>query len=103
MSPELLAVRQERVRLLAATLAAETGIPVSDILGSSKEAAIVAVRHRLWSMLRETGLSLPALAAVLGRNHTTILAGIRRHAERTGPASRERPVAGSDDEQRRTA
>lgn len=78
MSPELLDIRQEGVRLLAATLAEETGIPVAEILGDGRDAQVVAVRHRLWAMLHGTGLSLTAIGMITGRHHTTILHAIRK-------------------------
>jgi chromosomal replication initiation ATPase DnaA len=78
VSPALLKVRLERVQALAASLAAETGIPAEDILGRSRERAVVAVRHRLWSALYNTGLSMPIVAELVGVDHTSVLAALRK-------------------------
>lgn len=83
MSPALLHVRREMAIALARSLSKETGIPVDDILGRSKDAVVLEVRHRLWSMLIDKGLSSVAVGKVVERNHATILHGVRLHRERS--------------------
>ena len=78
MPPELLAIRRERAQALAEELAAETKIPVDCIMGDSHDPNVVEVRHRLWRMLHESGLSTPAIGAAVGRDHTTILAALKK-------------------------
>ncbi|HVH46901.1 MAG TPA: helix-turn-helix domain-containing protein [Labilithrix sp.] len=73
---ELTGIRRERARVLAEALSKETGIPVEGIMGRSHDPEIVPVRHRLWLMLRETGLSFPAIASAVDRDHTTVRAGV---------------------------
>lgn len=82
MSPELLEVRRERALLLAAELSRETGVPVRDILSRDKDPETVAVRHRLWAMLNDAGMSLSVIGAVLDRDHTTIRAGVIKARQR---------------------
>lgn len=95
MSAELLQLRRERASALVESLAQETGIPVDCIMSRSHDPQVVAVRHRLWVMLHDSGLSIGAIGKVLGRDHTTILYGLRKalgaeyHArvqEQYGPA-----------------
>ncbi len=82
MPAELLAIRKERARTLAETLAQETGVPVADILGRRRFAAVVAVRHRLWRMLRDTGMTYLDLAEVLGVDHTSVIAAVKKARRR---------------------
>ena len=63
-----------------------SGYMVEQLTGSSRAMALTASRHELCYRLRvEGGYSLPRIGQILGgRDHTTILAGVRRHAERHG-------------------
>jgi hypothetical protein len=73
MDPELLAIRKERAKLLAETLATEAGIPVGCVFGKSRDPEVVAVRHRLWAMLFDSGLSILAVATVVGVDHCSVI------------------------------
>lgn len=84
----LLKVRQERARLLAVALEQETGIPADCILGRGRDAQVVAVRHRLWRMLHESGLSFVAVGMVVGCDHTSV-----RHAVKKAAPERKVRVA----------
>lgn len=97
MSPELLEIRRERVRLLAAEVAKESGIPAVDILGRGRDPEVMRARHRLWSMLRDSGLTWLVIGVLVERNHTTVMAGVRKHRAEALPKSCERPT------ERRTA
>lgn len=77
MDPALLEIRRERMRILADWLAEETGIPASSILGRSHDAMAVAVRHRLWRIMRDSGLSINAVSMVVGRHHTSVMYALR--------------------------
>jgi chromosomal replication initiation ATPase DnaA len=72
VNEKLLEVRRERARLLAEEVSKETGVPVECLFGREKDPEIVAARHRFWLMLRDTGLSYPAIAAAVGADHTSI-------------------------------
>jgi hypothetical protein len=84
VNEKLFAIRRERAELLAAKLSEETGIPVECILDSRvRDPEVVPVRHRLWKMLHETGLSKASVATVCGHNHSTVyyaLSGKKRSA-----------------------
>ena len=88
MDPALLKIRRERAELLAAELAAETGIPASCILGRTRDPEVVPVRHRLWRMLNESGLSSKSIGAALGVDHTSVCKALRkiRRADRSEAA-----------------
>lgn len=77
MDPALLEIRRERMRILAEWLAEETGVPASSILGRSHDAVVVAARHRLWRVMRDSGLSVNAVAIVVERHHTSVLYALR--------------------------
>lgn len=53
-----------------------------ELLGRGRLAAICLARFELWSKLRErTGWGTPQLGLMLGVDHSTILAGVKRHAK----------------------
>lgn len=65
-------------------LAAETFIvPAQAIYSSDRSKHVVAARHVAMWLLRDAGMSLPAIGATLGRDHTSVLYGVRR-VERDG-------------------
>jgi chromosomal replication initiation ATPase DnaA len=55
-------------------------INVTDVLGESRAKPITAFRHRLMWEVRNAfpALSLPAIARIFGRDHTTVLSAIRK-------------------------
>jgi chromosomal replication initiation ATPase DnaA len=59
---------------------------IADILGPSRFRYIVAARHEFWSLLRAEGLSYPAIAMLVGVDHSTVLHGCRKHAIRSDRA-----------------
>lgn len=64
--------RRERAVMLATAISAETGIPVEDILGRRRDPEVVAARHRLWTMLHDSGLSLSAIGLAVGVDHSSV-------------------------------
>lgn len=52
-----------------------------ELLGTSRVTHIVRARYALYSAMRDEGLSYSAIGGLLGRDHTTILEGVRRHGE----------------------
>lgn len=60
------------------------GVPIIDILSDRRNVPFVRARHECFFRLsKETTLSLPQIGKRLGgKDHTTVLAGIRRHQER---------------------
>lgn len=66
---------------IAAEIAAMHGVTVADQIGPSRIATIARARHHaMWRMYQEPHLSLTMIGRYLGgRDHTTVLYGIRRH------------------------
>jgi len=67
---------------IIAEVAEECGISPATILGRDKTAPIARARQIVMFEARKAGFSLTQIGRVLGRDHTTILAGIRREIER---------------------
>lgn len=70
--------RRERARRLAEALSEETGVPADAILGRDRDPEVVVVRHRLWRMLLDTGMSYSAIARAVGKNHATVMYGCKK-------------------------
>lgn len=64
--------------------ACEAGLDSIDLVGASRKIMHSVPRQKaMWLMKTELGMSLPAIGRRLGgRDHTTILHGIRRHEKR---------------------
>lgn len=70
---------------IAAQVAAETGIPLPLILGPRRcKAPVARARQRVMWEARQCGLSYPEIGYAIGRDHTTVLHGVRREAQRRG-------------------
>jgi hypothetical protein len=77
-----LAAPFERIKI---EVAAKHGLTVAELMGHSHRRGIVAARQEAsYRAAAETKLSYPQIGRLLNRDHTTILHGIRRHAERHG-------------------
>lgn len=63
---------------------AEHGFSYGEILGGQRNKKLVAARHKAFYRLsKETALSLPGIGRVMGgKDHTTVLHGIRQHARK---------------------
>ncbi len=55
----------------------ETGVPAALILGRRRNKSVWEARRRLYLALRLYGLSLHEIGDLLGRDHTTIIHGLR--------------------------
>jgi chromosomal replication initiation ATPase DnaA len=62
---------------LAERVVADTGVPMDVLLGRDRHKSVTTARRALYLALRMHGLSLPEIGILLGRDHTTILAGLR--------------------------
>ena len=67
-------------------VATKWGVSVTDIVSDRRSKIVVSARHEACYRLRhETTWSLPRIGGFLGgRDHTTALHGVRKHAERLG-------------------
>ena len=57
------------------------GVGERDILSKARFRHIVLPRFDWWHRCRQDGLSLPQIAAIADRDHTSILNGLRRYKE----------------------
>lgn len=62
---------------LVERVARESGVLAADICGRSRFAMVSAARKRCWALIRAAGYSLTEIASAWGRDHTTVMAGIR--------------------------
>lgn len=78
-------------RLIVALVARRWGIRAAEIVGPSRDTLVVVARHHaMWLMRSHTGFSLPKIGTLLGgRDHSTVISGIRQHEARQRG---ERPV-----------
>ena len=53
------------------------GLTPDDIRGSSRLPHIVRARWHIGAVLRNRGLSLPAIGRIVNRHHTAVLHGLR--------------------------
>ena len=59
------------------------GLTKTELLGPRRAIPIVKARHEaMYRMSKETPMSLPAIGMRMGRDHTTVIYGVRKHAER---------------------
>lgn len=77
-------IKPGRVATILRAVADEHEVSVSDILGPRRVKHIsLARQHAMWALMKETRLSSVAVGRRLGgRDHSTVLHGVRRHEER---------------------
>jgi len=65
-------------------VSAKHELTIHELRSNRRDRLLVAARNEaMWRMKRETSLSLPAIGHKMGgRDHTTVLHGIRRHEAR---------------------
>lgn len=69
--------RSERHARLLAEAAFIHGVKPADIMGRSRDWKVVRARRQMMTRYREAGYTLPRIAAIFGRHHTTVMAAIR--------------------------
>lgn len=74
--------RQKLVRILREVAAKHEMAPGLVRSENCWRAVAVARQEFMWRARKETRFSLPQIGAFIGRDHTTVLHGIRRHEER---------------------
>lgn len=74
---------RERLLAVVDAVAASHGITRKDVLGPNQAGRYAHPRQEAyWIVRQETGLSYASLARLFGRDHTTIIHGIRAHEAR---------------------
>ncbi len=73
-----------RLRLFYVQAIAERhGLPVEAVMGRCRQREYVLARQEaMWVLRNRLGDSLPRIGRLMGRDHTTILHGIRAHEAR---------------------
>ena len=64
---------------LVRQIAASYHVTAEQIAGRQRTDLVAAARKHLWAELRSRGFSYSELGEMFGRDHTTILQGIRSH------------------------
>lgn len=73
---------RNEIKLLEEAISQASGISIEDMLGRSRKPEIVDARHAVWFVaFRELGYSSPELGIRYGRDHTSILHGVRKIEE----------------------
>lgn len=71
-------------RITLEVLAAH-GLTMAAVCSQSRRKELVVCRHELFYRLRtETDMSYPAIGRRFGKDHTTVIWGVRKHAGREG-------------------
>lgn len=70
------------VRQAIRDVSAATGVSVDDLLGRGRRRKITQARQLAMFIAREKGAAYSAIARVFGRDHTTIIHGVRAEAAR---------------------
>ena len=72
------------LRQIVEAAALRHGVALRDILGPGRTQAAAFARQEVMYQARLTGLSLHQIGRALGRDHTTVMAGIAAHKRRAG-------------------
>lgn len=73
---------------VALRFAHDHSVTVHELVSRNRERAPSWARQALWSFLYSLGhWSYPRLGHLFGRDHSTIVAGVRAHLQRTGVAA----------------
>lgn len=94
-----------KAKAVIGTVLSKYGMHWSAVISESRKQPLVHIRFEMWDLLSRTGYSLPMIGKMFGRDHTTILHGVRvingtqrdRNAERA--RRNARPVCGSEQRQ----
>lgn len=73
---------------IAARFAREHDVTVRELVGPSHQRACAWARQAMWNYLQGLGhWSYSRIGELFGRDHSTIMAGVRQHLRRTGVAA----------------
>lgn len=63
-------------------VATRHGVEVQDIVGRSRAKRLVAARQEAFYLMKEHGYSMSQIGRFCNRDHTTVMHGIEKHAEK---------------------
>jgi hypothetical protein len=73
----------------AGAICRKAGITLTAAIGKSHRRTASMARFQIYRLLHSRGMSLPEIGRVMGRDHTSVLAGLRRlETGYCGPAPR---------------
>lgn len=83
-------------RITAGMVAMKHGLSLADLIGPSRRRKVARPRQEAFAAVQEKhGYSLPKIGRLFGgRDHTTVLHGIREHAKRVAAAAAAEPGHG---------
>lgn len=70
---------RERRKMIIAQVCERRGVSVEEVLGRSRFKRICSARKEAYVRLREENLSYPTIGKMFGRDHTTVIDGVKRH------------------------
>ena len=87
--PDLTAIRavpvsalRDEVRRAISYIAVAHDVSVDDIMSQSRRRTVNRARHEAFALLRSANYSYQKIGRVFQRDHSTVLHGVRMHAER---------------------
>lgn len=84
-----LARQSSRWKTFIRVQAEASGLTYSDVIGRSRKRDIVQIRQRIWLEMHRAGKSFLEIAQIFsGRDHTTVLSGVRAAERREQNAGR---------------
>ncbi len=72
------------IRQFARNVCAEAGVSIHIVMGRNRTPAICRLRELIWYRAHAEGYSLNQIGQVFGRDHTTVMHGIRNEQRRRG-------------------
>ena len=70
------------IKEITRAVSKESGVSVSEILGTNRQRRIVIPRHEIMRRAYEEGYTIEAIGAHMNRDHTSVSNGIRRASEK---------------------
>lgn len=68
---------------IISTAAGRRGVTVAQMMGDNRHVPVVLARQEAWWRIwREHGHSYPRIAKMFGKDHTTVMYGVKKHIER---------------------
>lgn len=80
--------RRIRCRDIAVAISDERGVGIEEIRGNSRRRCIAVVRQEVMWACSKAGHSLKQIGSFLGKDHTTVLHGVRQHEQRLEESKR---------------
>jgi chromosomal replication initiation ATPase DnaA len=75
---------RERRTMKIREICERRGVALKDVMGRSRFKNVCLARKEAYVMLRGEGMLYPAIAKIFGRDHTTVIDGVRRYRNEQG-------------------